>query len=86
MNRLRRSTTAAAIAVLLASATLATLGSFWLWGYSPLYAALLCAFLLFGGARTLPSRNGLAYSASLGLCIGVFLGGASGAARYFYAG
>lgn len=86
MSPLRRFPTFAAIALLLMSAALATLGSFWLWGYSPLYAALLCAVLLLGGARILPSRNGLAYSASLGLCIGVFLGGASGAARYFYAG
>jgi hypothetical protein len=69
MNPLRRSPTPAAIAILLMTVTLATLGSFWLWGYSPLYAALLCAFLLFGGARVLPSRNVLAYSASLGLCI-----------------
>lgn len=56
--------------------------TFWLWGAYPLYVAVLCALLLFGGAGLLPSKNDLTYSVSLGVCLGVFIGGAAGGARF----
>ncbi len=55
---------------------------FWLWAAYPLYAFVGCAVLLFGGAGLLPSRRDLTYSASLGVCLGAFIGGAAGGARF----
>lgn len=69
------------LAALLGTAVVSTYASFWLWTEAPLYAALLCGFILFGAARSLPRKRGLAYSVALGFGIGLFLGGAAGAAR-----
>lgn len=60
------------------SAAAATLGSVWLWQELPLYAVAASALLLFGGATFLPSRHMLTHSVSLGVCVGVALGGAWG--------
>jgi hypothetical protein len=68
-------------ATFVVTAVLTTLASFWLWREAPLYAAVLCGFILFGAARSLPSRQGFAYCFSLGFGIGIVLGGAVGAAR-----
>lgn len=69
------------LAALLGTAAASTYASFRLWTEAPLYAALLCGFILIGAARSLPSKRGLGYSVALGFGIGLFLGGAVGAAR-----
>lgn len=72
------------LAALLGTAAVATLASFWLWREAPLYAVLLCGFILFGAARSLPAKHGLASSVFLGFGLGIFLGGAAGAAWLLY--
>jgi hypothetical protein len=45
---------------------------------------MLCGFILFSAARSLPAKRGLAYSMFLGFGIGIFVGGAAGAARLLF--
>lgn len=72
------------LAALLGTGVATAFASFWLWREAPLYAAMLCGFILFGAARSLPARHGLSYSLFLGFGIGLFLGGAAGAAMILY--
>jgi hypothetical protein len=72
------------VAALLGTAAAATVASFLLWREAPLYAAMLCGFILFSAARSLPAKRGLAYSMFLGFGIGIFVGGAAGAARLLF--
>jgi hypothetical protein len=78
------STKYVSLAALLGTAAAATFASFLLWREAPLYAAMLCGFILFGAARSLPAKRGLAYFVFLGFGLGLFLGGAAGAARLMF--
>jgi hypothetical protein len=83
MANRRHSYALVTVTVLFLSALATGIGCFWLWREYTLWAIILSAFLLFGGATMLPERNTHAHAASLGLCIGVFIGGVFGAAALF---
>lgn len=71
------------VTVLLLSAVATGIACFWLWREYTLFAIILSAFLLFGGATMLPERNTHVHAISLGFCIGVFIGSVLGAAALF---
>jgi hypothetical protein len=48
-----------------------------------LLAAFAASGLLLSGATLLPNKNVYIHGISLGLCLGAFVGGAIGAAKYF---
>lgn len=76
----------AALAVLTLSAIVSGIASFWLWREYTIFALFFTVLLIFGGAVMLPSRNIHAHAASLGFCVGAFIGGGFGAAALFSAG
>ena len=65
------------ILALLVGALVSCIGFFWLW-HEYLLFAVFTSVLLMSGAALLPEKSPWAHAASLGICIGAFLGCALG--------